>query len=67
MALGRPLPGGRRCAPLLWRASGSPAEWPARVASTALSLTSGASCTGATLPSRGTTRTWALSRTLRTR
>eukprot|EP00969_Alexandrium_andersonii_P356665 15447057-Alexandrium_andersonii.AAC.1 len=63
MALGRPLPGGGRRAPLPWRASGSPVEKPARVASTTLSLTSGASRMGATVASRSTTRAWARSRT----
>eukprot|EP00969_Alexandrium_andersonii_P207352 9160852-Alexandrium_andersonii.AAC.1 len=33
-ALGQPLPGGRRCAPPLWRASGPSAEKQARAAST---------------------------------
>eukprot|EP00969_Alexandrium_andersonii_P113538 5018287-Alexandrium_andersonii.AAC.1 len=58
MALGRPLPGGKCCAPPLWRASGSPAGRPALVASTTLSWTSGASCVETTVPSQGTARTW---------
>eukprot|EP00969_Alexandrium_andersonii_P264666 11698188-Alexandrium_andersonii.AAC.1 len=33
-ALGQPLPGGRRCAPPFWRASGLSAEKQARAAST---------------------------------
>eukprot|EP00969_Alexandrium_andersonii_P068280 3011474-Alexandrium_andersonii.AAC.1 len=51
-ALARPLPGGKRCVPPSRRASGSSTGKPARVAFTTLSLMSGASCAGATSPSR---------------
>eukprot|EP00969_Alexandrium_andersonii_P283879 12550397-Alexandrium_andersonii.AAC.1 len=63
MALGQPLPGGRRCAPPFWRASGSPVEKQARAVSTMPSSMSGGSCAGATSPSPGTTWTWKSSRT----
>eukprot|EP00969_Alexandrium_andersonii_P256776 11352230-Alexandrium_andersonii.AAC.1 len=62
-ALGRPLPGGRRCVPPSWRASGSSAGKPARAASTTPSWMPGASCAGTTLLSPGTTWTWTSSRT----
>eukprot|EP00969_Alexandrium_andersonii_P066829 2946227-Alexandrium_andersonii.AAC.1 len=62
-ALVRPLPGGKRCISSPWGASDSSAGKPARVAFKTLSSMSGASCTGATSPSRGTTQAWAWSET----
>eukprot|EP00969_Alexandrium_andersonii_P252772 11171068-Alexandrium_andersonii.AAC.1 len=48
-ARGQPLPGGRRCAPPFWRASGSGKQ--ARAAFTMPSSMSGALCTATTSPS----------------
>eukprot|EP00969_Alexandrium_andersonii_P049633 2178353-Alexandrium_andersonii.AAC.1 len=62
-ALGQPLPGGKRCILPSWRAVALSAGTQARAASTMPSLMPGASCTGATLLSPGTTWTWTSSRT----
>eukprot|EP00969_Alexandrium_andersonii_P016617 728115-Alexandrium_andersonii.AAC.1 len=46
MAIGPLRPGGKRCAPPFWTASGPPKERPARVASTTPSWASGVWCAG---------------------